>query len=388
MLFTLKIASFTKFNTRNDVKIHTWFRLQNSWIRDPEFTCLPPQHRLAWIALLSYVSEKQREWVRIDTGYLSGICGGSEDEMVAALDWFHKLGLIEIDEVDEKPSTGAGIENTDVRSTSQIRNSTEQYNTIHISKPASFQTPNPSSPTLRSGDQSDEFIFDDSSSEKNFDENKENTNGDRLPDDSATRILPDRERASDAQISNDQETPIEGATIVDDQTTGKKDAPLDEEKTGIKGVGKSTHPKPKKRERKKKATPDDNTLAMKWAAWANEHHPHIKVNVGRWAEELAKVKRVVTIIDEKTKKPVAITQDQLTAVFDFVKEDNFWFHNAQSPLGLLRPGSNGCRKIENIISAIRRKYGKELRAMSWLKKYNEDGSLKPEYAHQQEEYAF
>jgi len=112
--------------------------------------------------------------------------------------------------------------------------------------------------------------------------------------------------------------------------------------------------KPSKKPPKKHATPRDRALAMRWGDWAKSKWPSIKVDIDRWSEAIAKVKRVVDNLGD----------DQMDGLFEFVKADDFWSDVSQSPCSLLKKSKNDLRKIDNILAALRKKHYKNHEAMA------------------------
>ena len=90
----------------------------------------------------------------------------------------------------------------------------------------------------------------------------------------------------------------------------------------------------------------DLQLASEWLQFSKELMPWKKAPISwtpeRWADDLAKVKRVTDINDSG-----------LNELFKFIKGDDFWCKNTLSPNTLLKKGSNGNRKIDNILLKMR-----------------------------------
>ena len=90
----------------------------------------------------------------------------------------------------------------------------------------------------------------------------------------------------------------------------------------------------------------DLQLATEWLQFSKELMPWKKAPASwipeRWADDLAKVKRVTGIND-----------NGLKGLFRFIKNDDFWCKNTLSPNTLLKKGSNGNRKIDNILLKMR-----------------------------------
>ena len=96
----------------------------------------------------------------------------------------------------------------------------------------------------------------------------------------------------------------------------------------------------------KKYTAIDFSLASRWLDFAKEVMSWKKApsswNAENWANDLAKIRRVTDINDEG-----------LIALFEFIKNDDFWMKNAMSPATLLKKGKNDLRKIDNILLKMR-----------------------------------
>src|SRR5690606_20813080 len=87
---------FKDFLPREDVQTTQWFRMQNSWVRDPEFLDMPNDHRITWVAILSAASEKIKTQgrIKIETTLFATYAKTTEDEIVKAINRFQELGHI------------------------------------------------------------------------------------------------------------------------------------------------------------------------------------------------------------------------------------------------------------------------------------------------------
>lgn len=108
-----------------------------------------------------------------------------------------------------------------------------------------------------------------------------------------------------------------------------------------------TQDKKPKKVKPSKAEPEDRSLAMKWADYTSANWPHIEVNVAKWSESIAKV---------RSRK--GLNHKEMEGIFDFARKDDFWNDKIQSPCSLLRVGKNDLSKVDNILSAIKRKHFK------------------------------
>ena len=59
------ILNWEKFNPRNDIKFHSWFRLQNTIFEDPDFFSLSHAEKLFWLYLLCSASKKRSAEIKI-----------------------------------------------------------------------------------------------------------------------------------------------------------------------------------------------------------------------------------------------------------------------------------------------------------------------------------
>lgn len=94
------------------------------------------------------------------------------------------------------------------------------------------------------------------------------------------------------------------------------------------------------------ASEGDLSLALEWLNYAREVMPWQKsFTQEKFAADLAKVKNRTDLND-----------DGIRAVLKFVSTDyDFWRNNAVSPIGLLKVGKNGLRKIDTILSQMKPK---------------------------------
>lgn len=107
--------------------------------------------------------------------------------------------------------------------------------------------------------------------------------------------------------------------------------------------------KPKTLRKKKAPEFDEADLALgtDWLAWAREGLPTINATPASFAGALSDVRRRLN-----TQAGAGINHDGLRQIFEFVKADKFWSKNCLSPAGLLSKGSNGLRKVENIMASM------------------------------------
>jgi hypothetical protein len=89
--------------------------------------------------------------------------------------------------------------------------------------------------------------------------------------------------------------------------------------------------------------PFDAVLADKWVSFAKGLAPHLRLRVPDCVDTFRKLRELD-----------GFTEDQLEALFVFVRQDDFWRPNALSPIGLRKPSKNGLRKIDNILAAMAR----------------------------------
>ncbi len=92
----------------------------------------------------------------------------------------------------------------------------------------------------------------------------------------------------------------------------------------------------------------DFLLGGRWlehAVGASNTKPYPSWTQVKFAEEISKIKRLCSL-----------SHEQLVAVFEFVRVDDFWKPNALSPNGLIKKSKNNDRrKIDNIIAAMKEK---------------------------------
>ena len=108
----------------------------------------------------------------------------------------------------------------------------------------------------------------------------------------------------------------------------------------------SINPKPVK-QRKTGVEPTDfhKSLAARWADYATSAWPNLNPKVSDWEKSLAQISQEVGLNDQ-----------QMGALFEFIRKDDFWKDNCQSPIGLLRKSRNGVRKVDNILAKIKREH--------------------------------
>lgn len=87
--------------------------------------------------------------------------------------------------------------------------------------------------------------------------------------------------------------------------------------------------------------PCDLHLATRWLEHAKSITPHIKADLHKWAD-------AVRLIREQDK----LTLDEVTKLFEWVKDDEFWSRNALSPQAVRGRSKNGLKKIENILARM------------------------------------
>lgn len=117
-----------------------------------------------------------------------------------------------------------------------------------------------------------------------------------------------------------------------------------------KSVAVVAAPKPARKPKPKPQISEaDENLAKRWFAWSKTLSPHINASQESFGRGIFEAKRSLarTI-------PDGDLDGLLEALFDFVQKDSFWGKNCLSPCGLLKPSTNGLRKVDNVISAMRR----------------------------------
>lgn len=107
--------------------------------------------------------------------------------------------------------------------------------------------------------------------------------------------------------------------------------------------------KPKRKKKAISISDHDLDLGTRWITWTKKLSPHINANSESFAEAISELKRVLarTI-------PEGDLDGLLDALFNFVQKDDFWSKNCLSPRGLLKPSANGLRKVDNVITAMRK----------------------------------
>lgn len=132
---------------------------------------------------------------------------------------------------------------------------------------------------------------------------------------------------------------------------------------------------PKKKKRNPKvikstALLPDIELAQKWATWSQENWVHQEIDILKWSEGIAKA-RTKTVINGQT-----LDHKQMDAVFEFIKEDNFFKKTIRSPCGLLGVWSNGETKIVNVLNRIKEKHFKYNNVLEYARRCDA-GEIQP-----------
>jgi hypothetical protein len=90
----VEIVNWEKFNTRRDIKATHWFRLENSFVDDPDFYHFTFEERFVWIMILSLASRKSKAKISINLQYAERCCGLSIDGVFSALEKLKECGCI------------------------------------------------------------------------------------------------------------------------------------------------------------------------------------------------------------------------------------------------------------------------------------------------------
>ena len=105
--------------------------------------------------------------------------------------------------------------------------------------------------------------------------------------------------------------------------------------------------KPRPKAKKIPYQPEDLELGKKWHQYALSEMKW-STAPGSWCDEFFATGIALV------KRRAGLNHQQMTKIYEFVRNDNFWSGNALSPKTLLNKSSrNDLRKIDNIIQAIR-----------------------------------
>lgn len=94
MEFEVEVRSWTKFNQRKDVKACSWFRLENSWVTDPDFYHMTPSQKLVWIFVLSEASKRSESVFRLNCVHAGRALNLRWNCIEPALRLFEKKSLV------------------------------------------------------------------------------------------------------------------------------------------------------------------------------------------------------------------------------------------------------------------------------------------------------
>jgi hypothetical protein len=88
------------------------------------------------------------------------------------------------------------------------------------------------------------------------------------------------------------------------------------------------------------------STAIKWHEWASKKMPWMKekITAEKFYNELIKIQQTVDLNDSG-----------IDALFEFIKNDEFWSQNAISPMNLNSKSKNGLRKIDNILLRMKKR---------------------------------
>jgi len=89
-------------------------------------------------------------------------------------------------------------------------------------------------------------------------------------------------------------------------------------------------------------------LGTQWLKFALTHLPN-RVTDPKWTPDLFALEL------RKVANVCGFSIADMKVILDFVKADTFWARNATAPSGLLKKGTNGLRKIENIFAQTKTK---------------------------------
>ena len=121
------ILNWEKFNPRNDIKFHSWFRLQNTIFEDPDFFSLSHAEKLFWLYLLCSASKKRSAEIKIIKDHVKRIAGFSESEVNSSIKKLSYYGFIEYKNVEP---------NADVTETLRTRDATYKQTNKQTNKGA------------------------------------------------------------------------------------------------------------------------------------------------------------------------------------------------------------------------------------------------------------
>jgi hypothetical protein len=107
---------------------------------------------------------------------------------------------------------------------------------------------------------------------------------------------------------------------------------------------------------KSKASEADFLLAEKWAAHAHEVQPWAEQDVAKFADGIRRVRKSIGLSDE-----------EMAAVFEWIRKDEFWRDKALSPGNLLnRSKPNSPRKIDHILQQFKKQWDKAKAVHEWI----------------------
>jgi hypothetical protein len=108
--------------------------------------------------------------------------------------------------------------------------------------------------------------------------------------------------------------------------------------------------------KKTEPTEFDMELAEKWITFSLDQMSWLKPTIPAYANAIRKIR-----------KSVGLSEIQMTELFEFIVEDDFWAPNAVSPAGLLSKSKNGLRKVDNVLQTLlKTRYG-HLDVTKWAK---------------------
>lgn len=105
MLFEIEIRNWAKFNQRKDVKACSWFRLENSWVSDPDFYHMTPSQKLVWIFVLSEASKRSEAVLKLHCKHAGRVLNLRWNCIEPALKLFETKSLITLKCLEEKNTT-------------------------------------------------------------------------------------------------------------------------------------------------------------------------------------------------------------------------------------------------------------------------------------------
>lgn len=119
-------------------------------------------------------------------------------------------------------------------------------------------------------------------------------------------------------------------------------------------------------------TPSEISVSTDWLKYQQEVQPSTQSTIQSIGEDLAKIKRVVTITDANGQKQ-KLTDDHMRGILDFLRCDEFWRDKASSTKTLLtRRHKGGPRKIDNILGEIRKHVNKQQKQNTYMRNPLED----------------